>query len=625
MSDKLALSHEILMQVEKPARYIGNEINMAVKDPDAVDIRFCMCFPDVYEIGMSHLGIQILYEMFNRREDTYCERVYSPWPDLHKIMKEQNIPLFALETQDAIKDFDFLGITIQYEMCYTNIIQILDLAQIGIFSKDRAEDAPIVIGGGPCVYNPEPIADFFDLIYIGEGETVYDELLDLYKKQKKAGWNRKRFLRLASQIEGIYVPSLYEIFYQEDGTIKEMRPLYEEVPKKVKKQVVEDLTNAVYPEKPLVAFLRPTQDRVTLEIQRGCIRGCRFCQAGMIYRPLRERDVAKLKEYAVTMLEATGHEEITLSSLSSSDYSALEELTYFLIDECKEKKINISLPSLRIDAFSLDVMSRVQDVKKSSLTFAPEAGSQRMRNVINKGLTEEVILNGAMEAFHGGWNKVKLYFMLGLPFETDEDVKAIPELADLIAQNYYTIPKDERNGRVKINASASFFVPKPFTPFQWAPMNTDEEFLRKAYLANDTMHQMLNHKSLSFQYHDAKTTVLEGILARGDRKLSSLLLHIYEKGGIFDAWTEWFQPKLWMDTLEEDHIDVAFYTTRDRSLEEVFPWDFIDAGVTKNFLKKEYLRAKEGVVTPNCKMKCSGCGAAIWKGGICYESKNEVC
>lgn len=625
MSDKLALSHEILMQVEKPARYIGNEINMAVKDPDAVDIRFCMCFPDVYEIGMSHLGIQILYEMFNRREDTYCERVYSPWPDLHKIMKEQNIPLFALETQDAIKDFDFLGITIQYEMCYTNIIQILDLAQIGIFSKDRAEDAPIVIGGGPCVYNPEPIADFFDLIYIGEGETVYDELLDLYKEQKKAGWNRKRFLRLASQIEGIYVPSLYEILYQEDGTIKEMRPLYEEVPKKVKKQVVEDLTNAVYPEKPLVAFLRPTQDRVTLEIQRGCIRGCRFCQAGMIYRPLRERDVAKLKEYAVTMLEATGHEEITLSSLSSSDYSALEELTYFLIDECKEKKINISLPSLRIDAFSLDVMSRVQDVKKSSLTFAPEAGSQRMRNVINKGLTEEVILNGAMEAFHGGWNKVKLYFMLGLPFETDEDVKAIPELADLIAQNYYTIPKDERNGRVKINASASFFVPKPFTPFQWAPMNTDEEFLRKAYLANDTMHQMLNHKSLSFQYHDAKTTVLEGILARGDRKLSILLLHIYEKGGIFDAWTEWFQPKLWMDTLEEDHIDVAFYTTRDRSLEEVFPWDFIDAGVTKNFLKKEYLRAKEGVVTPNCKMKCSGCGAAIWKGGICYESKNEVC
>ena len=625
MSDKLALSHEILMQVEKPARYIGNEINMAVKDPDAVDIRFCMCFPDVYEIGMSHLGIQILYEMFNRREDTYCERVYSLWPDLHKIMKKQNIPLFALETQDAIKDFDFLGITIQYEMCYTNIIQILDLAQIGIFSKDRAEDAPIVIGGGPCVYNPEPIADFFDLIYIGEGETVYDELLDLYKEQKKAGWNRKRFLRLASQIEGIYVPSLYEILYQEDGTIKEMRPLYEEVPEKVKKQVVEDLTNAVYPEKPLVAFLRPTQDRVTLEIQRGCIRGCRFCQAGMIYRPLRERDVAKLKEYAVTMLEATGHEEITLSSLSSSDYSALEELTYFLIDECKEKKINISLPSLRIDAFSLDVMSRVQDVKKSSLTFAPEAGSQRMRNVINKGLTEEVILNGAMEAFHGGWNKVKLYFMLGLPFETDEDVKAIPELADLIAQNYYTIPKDERNGRVKINASASFFVPKPFTPFQWAPMNTDEEFLRKAYLANDTMHQMLNHKSLSFQYHDAKTTVLEGILARGDRKLSSLLLHIYEKGGIFDAWTEWFQPKLWMDTLEEDHIDVAFYTTRDRSLEEVFPWDFIDAGVTKNFLKKEYLRAKEGVVTPNCKMKCSGCGAAIWKGGICYESKNEVC
>lgn len=622
--NKLALSHEILMTIEKPARYIGNEVNMVVKQPEEVDIRFAMCFPDVYEIGMSHLGIQILYEMFNRREDTYCERVYSPWPDLHNIMKEKQIPLFALESQDAIKEFDFLGITIQYEMCYTNIIQILDLAQIGIWARERSEDAPIVIGGGPCTYNPEPIADFFDLFYIGEGETKYDELLDLYKEHKKRGTSRKDFLRQASHIEGIYVPSLYDITYDENGLLKSMTPQYEDVPSIVKKQVQMDLTNSVYPKKPLVAFLRPTQDRVTLELQRGCIRGCRFCQAGMIYRPLRERNIAMLKEYALTMLKNTGHEEITLSSLSSSDYSDLEELTYFLIEECKKQNINISLPSLRIDAFSLDVMSRVQDVKKSSLTFAPEAGSQRMRDVINKGLTEEVIIEGAMEAFHGGWNKVKLYFMLGLPFETDEDVRAIPELADRIATAYYTIPKEERNGRVKINASASFFVPKPFTPFQWAPMNDAEEFLRKAYLAGDTMRGLLNHRSLSFQYHDAQTTILEGLLARGDRTLSKVLYDVYRKGAIFDAWTEWFDYEKWMQALLEDDIDIGFYTTRERELDELFPWDFIDAGVTKEFMKREYLKAKQGQVTPNCKTQCSGCGAMVWKGGICIENKNEV-
>lgn len=622
--NKLALSHEILMTIEKPARYIGNEVNMVVKQPEEVDIRFAMCFPDVYEIGMSHLGIQILYEMFNRREDTYCERVYSPWPDLHNIMKEKQIPLFALESQDAIKEFDFLGITIQYEMCYTNIIQILDLAQIGIWARERSEDAPIVIGGGPCTYNPEPIADFFDLFYIGEGERKYDELLDLYKEHKKRGTSRKEFLRQASHIEGIYVPSLYDITYDENGLLKSMTPQYEDVPSIVKKQVQMDLTNSVYPKKPLVAFLRPTQDRVTLELQRGCIRGCRFCQAGMIYRPLRERNIAMLKEYALTMLKNTGHEEITLSSLSSSDYSDLEELTYFLIEECKKQNINISLPSLRIDAFSLDVMSRVQDVKKSSLTFAPEAGSQRMRDVINKGLTEEVIIEGAMEAFHGGWNKVKLYFMLGLPFETDEDVRAIPELADRIATAYYTIPKEERNGRVKINASASFFVPKPFTPFQWAPMNDAEEFLRKAYLAGDTMRGLLNHRSLSFQYHDAQTTILEGLLARGDRTLSKVLYDVYRKGAIFDAWTEWFDYEKWMQALLEDDIDIGFYTTRERELDELFPWDFIDAGVTKEFMKREYLKAKQGQVTPNCKTQCSGCGAMVWKGGICIENKNEV-
>ena len=396
MSSKLALSDEILMTIEKPARYIGNEVNMVKKDLNEIDIRFVMCFPDVYEIGMSHLGIQILYDMFNRREDTYCERVYSPWPDLHKIMKDKNIPLFALESQDPIKCFDFLGITLQYEMCYTNILQILDLSQIAIYSKDRKEEDPIVIGGGPCTYNPEPLADFFDLFYIGEGEISYNQLLDLYKEKKAGKINRKEFLEKAALIPGIYVPSLYEVTYQEDGTIKERVALSEKVPATVTKQLVLDMTEAVYPTKPLVPYMKVTQDRVVLEIQRGCIRGCRFCQAGMIYRPVRERNVERLKYLAKEMLDNTGHEEISLSSLSSSDYSELKELVYFLIDEFKEKKINISLPSLRIDAFSLDVMSKVQDIKKSSLTFAPEGGTQRMRNIIIKGLTEDIILEGAM-------------------------------------------------------------------------------------------------------------------------------------------------------------------------------------------------------------------------------------
>ena len=622
MSTKLALSDEILLTIDKPARYIGNELNMVKKNPKDVEIRFAMCFPDVYEIGMSHLGMQILYDMFNKRDDIYCERVFSPWPDLHKIMKEQKIPLFALESQESLKKFDFIGITIQYEMCYTNILQILDLAQIPLFAKDRTKEDPIIIGGGPCTYNPEPLADFFDLFYIGEGETQYDNLFALYKEAKKKERTREEFLRKAARIPGIYVPSLYEVTYKEDGTILEMKPKYEDVPLKVEKQVVMDLTDAPYPEKPIVPFIKATQDRVVLEIQRGCIRGCRFCQAGMIYRPNREKNIEVLKKHAYEMLKNTGHEEISLSSLSSSDYSELEELVNFLIDNFKEKGVNISLPSLRIDAFSLDVMGKVQDIRKSSLTFAPEAGSQRLRDVINKGLTEDVILNGAGMAFEGGWQKVKLYFMLGLPTETTEDMRAIAELANKIAVRYYEIPKEQRNGKCQITISTSFFVPKPFTPFQWARMYDKDNYLGRAKTVNDAVKEQLNRKSIKYNWHEADVTVLEGIFARGDRRIGQALVRAYEKGCIFDAWSEFFDNSKWLETFEELGIDTDFYTMRERDREEVFPWDFIDAGVTKEFLLRQWDIAHEETVTPNCRMKCAGCGAMRYKGGVCYEDKN---
>lgn len=615
----LALSDEILMSVEKPARYTGNEINMVKKDPASVDVRFCMCFPDVYEIGMSHLGIQILYDMFNQWEDTYCERVYSPWPDLDKIMREKHIPLFALESQQPIKEFDFLGITLQYEMCYTNILQVLDLSGIPLYTKDRTMEDPFVVCGGPCTYNPEPIADFFDLVYIGEGETSYRELLDKYKEWKKSGKSRREFWEIAATVDGIYVPSLYDITYNQDGTIHAMVPNCKTAPEKVKKQVVNDLTHTYYPEKPLVPYIKATQDRVVLEIQRGCIRGCRFCQAGMIYRPIRPRDIDYLKKMAVTMLDNTGYEEITLSSLSSSDYKELSELVYFLIDECDERKINISLPSLRIDAFSLDVMSKVQDVKKSSLTFAPEAGSQRMRNVINKGLTEEVILSGAWEAFQGGWNRVKLYFMLGLPGEREDDIEQIAVLADKIAAKYFELPKEERHGRPEIVASSSFFVPKPFTPFQWSPMNTAEQFESKRRFLLGKVKEQLNQRSIRYQCHDAVTSELEGIFARGDRKLCKVIEDAYRRGCIFDAWTDYFKEDVWEQVMDENGVSRYFYNYRERGKDEIFPWDFIDIGVSKNFLYREYENSLQEKVTPNCRAKCSGCGAAKFGSGVCME------
>ncbi len=623
---KLALNDEILLKIDKPARYIGGEVNSIMKDREHIDIRFAMCFPDVYEIGMSHLGIQILYDMLNQFEDTWCERVYSPWMDLDEIMRKENIPLFALESQEPVKDFDFLGITLQYEMCYTNVLQILDLAHIPLKAEERGEDDPIVIGGGPCSYNPEPIAPFFDLFYIGEGETQYRPLLDLYKQCKKEGKSRREFLILAGRLPGIYVPQFYEVSYHEDGTIKSFLPTEKGLPVEIMKEMVTDLSDTYYPKKPVVPFIKVTQDRVVLEIQRGCIRGCRFCQAGQLYRPVRERSLEFLKEYALEMLKATGHEEISLSSLSSSDFSALPEFMDYLIEVCKERHVNISLPSLRIDAFSLDVMSKVQDVKKSSLTFAPEAGTQRMRNVINKGLTEEVILNGAKLAFEGGWNKVKLYFMLGLPTETDEDARGIAELSNEIAKLYYdTVPKEKRNGKVQITASTSFFIPKPFTPFQWAPMCTKEQFLDKAHVVKTAVLEQLNKKSIKYNWHEADVSVLEGIFARGDRKIADVILMAYEKGCIYDAWGEYYKHDIWLECFDACGISIDFYTTRERNLDEIFPWDFISCGVTKEFLKREWQRALAEEVTPNCKLACQGCGAARFGTGICFEERtNEV-
>ena len=620
---KLALSDEILLQIDKAARYIGGEVNSVMKDKDQVDIRFCMAFPDVYEIGMSNLGMMILYDMFNKREDVWCERLFSPWTDLDKIMREQHIPLFALESQEPVKDFDFLGITMGYEMCYTNVLQLLDLSGIPLKAADRTEEDPIVIGGGACAYNPEPMAPFFDLIYIGEGETSYDALFDAYKANRAAGGTREDFLLAAAKVPGIYVPAFYDVSYNEDGTIASFAPGRPGVPEKVEKQLVLDMENGYDRlESPVVPFIKATQDRVTLEIQRGCIRGCRFCQAGMIYRPTRERNVETLKESARAMLQRTGHEEISLSSLSSSDYSELKELVTFLIDEFDGKAVNISLPSLRIDAFALDVMSKVQDVKKGSLTFAPEAGTQRLRDVINKGLTEEDILYGAGQAFEGGWNKVKLYFMLGLPTETEDDMKGIAHLAEKIAERYYEIPKDQRNGKVQISVSTSFFVPKPFTPFQWASMFREEDFIEKAKVVKEEIRAQLNQKSIRYHWHEPDVTVLEGFLARGDRRCADVILSAYRKGALYDAWSETFRYDLWKEAFWETGVSLEFYTMRERSTEEILPWDFIDAGVSKDFLKREWKNAREEKVTPNCRQQCSGCGARKYKGGVCVEGQD---
>ena len=620
---KSALPDQLLLQVQKPARYLGNEMNAVRKDRD-IPIRFVMCFPDLYEIGMSHLGIQILYELFNRREDTWCERVFSPWVDMDHLLREHHIPLFALESQDPVRSFDFLGITLQFELCYSNILQILDLSGIPLEASERTEEDPIVIGGGPCACNPEPVARFFDLFYIGEGETSYDALLDLYRSMKERGEGRAAFLRAAAGIPGIYVPSLYEVEYGAGGTISAFRPKYPDVPSTVRRQAAADLDTTPYPVKPLVPFITVTQDRVAVELMRGCIRGCRFCQAGMIYRPNRERDLTTVRTYADSMLGSTGQDDILLSSLSSSDYSCIHEIVDYVSDRYEEDRVKLQVPSLRIDAFSLDLMARVQDVRRSSLTFAPEAGSQRLRDVINKGITEEDILTGAREAFRGGWNKVKLYFMLGLPTETSEDRTAISDLANKISAAYYEeVPKQKRNGRCQITVSTSFFVPKPFTPFQWAPMFHAGDYLGFAAQVNHAIYASHNHRSIRYSWHDAEMIFLEGVLARGDRRTADLILEAYRLGSVFDCWLETWKYARWEQAAQNIGFNLDFYTLREREKEEKFPWDFIDIGVRRDFLWREWERAEKAQLTPNCREACSGCGAASYGCGVCLRGKAE--
>ncbi len=614
----ITLKDKILSKVTKPTRYTGGELNAVIKDPKTVDIRFGFCFPDVYEIAMSHLGLKIIYHTLNTRPDTYCERVFAPWDDMEQEMLKYDMPLFALETGDSVTHFDILGFTLQYELSYSNIVNMLKLAKIPILAEDRDEEYPIIYGGGPCAYNAEPIADIFDFFMLGEGEEQVHETMDVLKQWKKEGKkSKKELLERLCRIDGIYVPSFYDVAYNEDGTIKSITPNNINAPEKVLKRIVKDFDTTYAPDTIIVPFGEVVHDRVMLEVMRGCLRGCRFCQAGYIYRPLRERKHETLLGLADDLLSCSGFDEISLSSLSTSDFSGLPSLTEGLLTMTEEKKIGLSLPSLRIDNFSLELMEKVQKVRKSGITFAPEAGTQRLRDVINKNITEDNILSSTKLLFNGGWTNVKLYFMIGLPTETDTDVCGIPELAGKVLGVYFETPKEERAKNINITVSTSSFVPKPFTAFQWVGMDSREELIRKQKLIKDN----IPSKRIRYTYHDNKTSYLEGVFARGDRRLCKSIIKAVELGCKFDGWGEFFDFDKWMQAFNETGIDPDFYTARVRDYEEVLPWEHIDVGVTKEFFIRESEKAKAEATTPHCRQDCSSCGASRFKTGVCTEKR----
>ena len=609
------ITDHILYKVEKPSRYVGGELNQVVKNPNDVDIRFAFCFPDVYEVGMSHLGTRILYHTINQRKDTYCERVFAPWPDMEEQLRKNEIPLMTLETKDPLTAFDILGFTLQYEMSYTNILNMLDMAGITYRASERGEEEPIIMAGGPCAYNPEPLYDIVDFFEIGEGEEVMNEVLDVYKKYKGKG-KKKEFLREIAKIQGVYVPSLYDVTYNEDGTIKEFKPKYEDVPAKVKKRIVNNFDKVDFPLDMIVPYSEIVHDRVVLETSRGCTNGCRFCQAGMIYRPVREKTTNTLLDQADKMIKATGYQEVSLASLSICDYSDIQNLVSTLILEHGKKNVGVALPSIRVDAFSVDLIKEIQKVRKTGLTFAPEAGSQRMRDIINKGLTEERILEATKNAFESGWSTIKLYFILGLPYEELEDAAGIGELAEKMAAVYYDIHKDKRAKGLKINVSTSILVPKPFTPFQWAPMARPDEVWKKI----DAVKGAIKTRAIHYNYHEQKTSFMEAVFARGDRRTCELLIKAFEKGAKFDGWSEYFNYELWTEAMKECNIDEDFYVYRDRSYDEILPWDFIDIGVNRRYLEVENEKAKKAELTQNCRKGCTGCGINVnFKEGKCFE------
>lgn len=592
-----------LMHIQKPARYIGGEWNSVVKDHDSVDVKVALAFPDVYEVAMSHLGLKIIYSVLNARDDTLAERVYAPWVDMEALMREKHIPLYTLESKCPVRDFDVLGFTMPFEMCYTNILNMLDLAGIPPLAKDRGEDDPIVVSGGPCVYNAEPVADFFDVFFIGESEEAIGEMAELVKNWKKEGkpGGRKEIIRRMATIKGCYVPSLYQVNYYENGIFRSIAPTDEAAQFPVEKRIIPDFDKVKVDDKPILPHIEIVHDRAVLEMFRGCSRGCRFCQAGMIYRPVREKNEKKLQEIADTLIRNTGYNEISLMSLSSADYSCLPELVDHLLETFKNRRVSVSLPSLRVDSFSIDIAKKIQQVRKSGLTLAPEAGTQRLRDVINKGATEEDIMGACSNAFKNGWSKVKLYFMMGLPTETDEDLKGIADLAMRIKELYHII-----RGRndCRITVSVASFVPKPFTPFQWMPQCSVEEIERK----QQYLKSLFTDRHIKFAYHDAKTGRLEAVLARGDRKLASVILKAWEKGCKYDSWTEFFDYDRWMEAFEECGVDPDLYASRDRDEYEPEPWDHIDCGVSKDYLRKEWRLAKRGILTHDCRhLACNGC------------------